>query len=66
VSDGYWNVVDSRTDRLASAASWLSEDAVLRTIEGWKERDAKGGRPDVHDLIPFLEPRFVAWEEQDA
>lgn len=49
-----WHVADSRTGRRASIASYSSREQAERAIASWLERDAKGGRPDLHETIPFL------------
>ena len=49
-----WRIVDTRTDRVASLISYPTEESALRAVEGYRRRDARGGRPDLHDLIPHL------------
>ncbi len=50
----YWVPVDSRSGRRVSAASWLSRESLEAAIEGWRVRDARGGRPDLRGLMPFV------------
>ena len=52
-----WTIVDSRTDQRVTVASFLSEENALSQIEGWKERDKKGIRPDCHESLPYLKPK---------
>jgi hypothetical protein len=53
-----WTIVDSRTGNQATVCGYFDEDQARRQIQEWVERDARGGRPDVHDLIPHLVPRL--------
>lgn len=50
-----WTVVDSRSGEPATACCFLTRKGADRQIEQWRERDRKGGRPDVSHLMPFLE-----------
>jgi hypothetical protein len=51
-----WFVVDSRTNRQASIAAYYTREQVEAVIEDYRKRDARGGRPDLHDTVPFLVP----------
>ena len=51
-----WKIVDNRTGRRAGIACYLTREQAERQIQTWRDRDARGGRPDIHDLIPFLAP----------
>lgn len=50
-------IVDNRTGQRVSVATFLSRWRAEDTIKEWKTRDLQGGRPDCHDLIPYLEVR---------
>lgn len=49
-----WHLEDSRTHRRVSIMSYPSKESADRQIQGYRDRDAKGGRPDIHDLIPYI------------
>jgi hypothetical protein len=51
---GQWGWVDSRTGRRASVTSVPTRAMAERVLAGWIERDRRGGRPDLHDVIPHL------------
>jgi len=51
-----WTVADSRTGRPVTITSYPSHASAERQIERWRQRDAKGGRPDLHDTLPYLVP----------
>jgi hypothetical protein len=54
-----WVAVDNRTGRRVGMSSiGFTLEQAERTIEGWRERDRRGGRPDLHVLLPYLEPRL--------
>lgn len=42
-----WRIIDQRTGRPATKACFLSKEGAERTIQGWKDRRARGGRPDI-------------------
>jgi hypothetical protein len=52
-----WRIVDSRTDVPVSIAAFGTERQALQQIEGWRERDRRGKRQDVHDVMPHLKAR---------
>lgn len=47
-------IIDRRTGRRASQASYGPLWLAHLTIVDWRRRDAGGRRPDVHELIPYL------------
>lgn len=49
-----WHVEDCRTGRRAGIASYPSKASAEAAIERWRERDLRGGRPDIHELMPYL------------
>lgn len=50
-----WHVEDARQQgRWASIASYATEDQANRQIAAWRARDARGKRPDIHQLMPHL------------
>ena len=53
-SSTYWRIVDTRTDEPCSVVSYLTEERATEQVEYYRRRDAAGGRPDIHDLIPHL------------
>ena len=46
-----WGWYDPVTNRPTSISSTLSKESAERTLQGWLERDARGGRPDLHHMI---------------
>ena len=49
-----WVIVDSRGIRRIGHTSFLTQAQAQDQIDGWVERDGHGGRPDIHELIPFM------------
>lgn len=49
-----WHIEDSRTHARATIAAFPSEVSALLQIARWRARDAKGKRPDMHDVMPHL------------
>jgi hypothetical protein len=50
-----WHIEDSRTPgKRAGIASYPSRELAESTISAWQARDARGGRPDIHELMPYL------------
>ena len=49
-----WRIIDTRTDEPCSVVSYYSKERAEEQVEYYRRRDAKGGRPDIHDLIPYL------------
>jgi len=58
-----WGIIDSRTGRPASVACFGTEERAALQIAGWVARDARGGRPDCHETIPFLVPKLINLSE---
>jgi hypothetical protein len=54
-----WTVFDKRTDRRCTNVSFPSKELADQQIAQWVERDKRGKRQDVHDLIPHMEARRV-------
>lgn len=51
-----WAFYDRRTGkRCGMAVAGMSRKSAERELEWLRVRDAKGGRPDIHDLIPHLD-----------
>ena len=50
----HWVVADSRTLKPLGVASYGTRAFAELQIAGFKARDGKGGRPDIHPLIPFM------------
>jgi hypothetical protein len=51
-----WVPVDRRNGRRMSQGVWPSREALEAAIAAWKERDARGGRPDLIRKVPYLVP----------
>ena len=49
-----WGWVDSRTGKPVSITSTYSQEAADRQLDAWLRRDAKGGRPDLHEVMPHV------------
>jgi hypothetical protein len=49
-----WHIVDERTGRRASVAAYSTRESAEAQIERWRERDRRGVRQDVHELMPHL------------
>ena len=49
-----WHIADSRTGKRVSVAAYLSKAGAERQIKAWQERDLRGKRPDIHELMPYL------------
>lgn len=60
-----WEIYDTRTGKRAQMDEFFTRAQAERVIAGYRARDARGVRPDVSDLIPYLAPREVATPEQD-
>lgn len=50
-----WGWRDKRTGEPVSMSSTFTQEQAERELEGWRERDRKGGRPDLHELMPYVE-----------
>lgn len=57
--DRLWIVVDRRTGKRVTSVSFFSQEQADKQIEAWIERDKKGKRQDIHDIIPFLQSKQV-------
>lgn len=60
-----WAWRDSRSGARVSVSSTMTREQAERELEGWMERDARGGRPDLHKLMPFVEVYRVWPPEKD-
>jgi hypothetical protein len=49
-----WTIVDSRTGQPVTISSYPSQASAERQIAAWRQRDARGGRPDIHESMPYL------------
>lgn len=49
-----WTWVDSRTRKRVSITSTMTREQAEQQLAAWQERDAKGGRPDLHDKMPYI------------
>lgn len=49
-----WVIADSRNNKPLGVASYATKEFAERQIEGFRLRDGKGGRPELHGLIPFM------------
>jgi hypothetical protein len=55
-----WKVTDSRTGSALGMSSYPTKESCEKAIEGFIARDKRGGRPDIHEIIPFMVAvRFV-------
>lgn len=43
----FWAIFDSRTGERVTVAAFLTEASAQATLEDWRRREARGGRPDV-------------------
>lgn len=50
-----WGWRDSRDGTPVSITSVFTKEQAERQLEEWRERDAAGGRPGLHELMPFIE-----------
>lgn len=50
-----WGWRDTRTGERVSVTSTYSKEQAERVLARWKERDRQGGRPDLHEIWPFIE-----------
>ena len=62
-AERWWCIIDSRTMRRASMGTYLTQESAERQIRQWTDRDAAGGRPDIHDVIPYLVVRDLASDD---
>lgn len=64
--DFLWEAYDTRTGKSVSMAVYNTEEQVRAAIAGWRARDRRGGRPDIHDLMPFVDARSFKRGERDG
>jgi hypothetical protein len=57
----FWVIIDARTEARAGISSYPTRESAERQIAAWRARDARGGRPDIHELMPHLEARHGRW-----
>lgn len=57
-----WGWRDSRTGMRWSASTTRTREQAEAELQGWRVRDARGRRPDLHDDLPFVEV-FLVWEQ---
>ena len=50
-----WGWRDARTGERASVTAARTREQAEEQLAVWVKRDARGKRPDLHELIPFLE-----------
>jgi len=58
-----WHIEDSRSGRRAGVGSYTSRARTEQQIAVWRARDARGGRPDIHELMAHLVARCTAMTE---
>lgn len=58
-----WTWADSRTGQRVSMTSTFTREQAERTLEAWRRRDARGGRPDLHEIMPFVEVARLEWSQ---
>lgn len=49
-----WTWADSRTGERVSLSSTYTREQAERELDEWRARDARGGRPDLHELLPYV------------
>lgn len=54
-----WTIADSRTGERATVMTYPNRASAERQIEAWRERDRRGRRTDVHEMMPYLVPLRV-------
>lgn len=52
-----WELYDTRTEQRMSIATYPSREYAEGVAQRYRERDARGGRPDLHEAIPFMAVR---------
>ena len=50
-----WGWRDKRTGKRVSQSATFTREQAERELEGWLARDRRGGRPDLHDTMPYVE-----------
>ena len=61
-----WEAYDTRSGKSVSMSVYNTEEQVLQAIEAWRARDRRGGRPDIHDLMPYLGARSFKRGHRDG
>ena len=61
-----WKIADSRNGRHLGVAWYWSKENAEAQIAGFVARDGKGGRPDIHHLIPFMVAVLVTDSESEG
>jgi len=56
-----WTWMDSRTGQRVSMSSTATREQAERQLEGWLARDARGKRPDLHEMMPFIVVTRLKW-----
>ena len=64
--DVLWEAYDTRSGKSVGMAVYNTQEQVEAAIEGWRARDRRGGRPDIHDLMPYLGARSFKRGERDG
>lgn len=49
-----WGWVDGRTGRRVSITSAPTREQAEAQLAAWLERDRRGGRPDLRDVMPYV------------
>ena len=49
-----WVLWNERDDRPAAVETFPTLEQAMLVLSGYIERDARGGRPDLHDIIPHI------------
>ena len=60
-----WGWRDARTGRRVSITSTRTREQAERQLEEWHARDRRGKRPDLHDLMPYIEV-YRIWSEEES
>ena len=56
-----WTVVDRRTNKPVTIATFPSEDWAINQITQWQDRHERGGRRDItRDLLLNMSPRLIS------
>lgn len=55
-----WGFVDTRTGRSFGIEAYPNREYAQMVLDGYKARDRRGGRPDLHDVMPHVELREVS------
>lgn len=58
-----WTWVDRRTLRRVSLTSTYTREQAFRQLAAWRRRDANGGRPDLHEIMPYVVVARVDWDK---